>query len=205
MPGEVNRKKHEVIGLLLLMVAVLLLLCLVSYNPHDSSFNALSLKLSVDNKIGKLGAYVSDFLFQILGFSAFYLLLPLLILSWKLIFAVDSYSLSQDPGPFPVDSIHQRPSGAPPHQIGQRELHARRSHRCPDRRPPASESEPDRHRDCYCRVLGPGHFCVDNAHPGKLSQPACQKIRQPCTKPLATLSEVARKPETRSNCGQYRR
>jgi S-DNA-T family DNA segregation ATPase FtsK/SpoIIIE len=86
MPGEVNRKKHEVIGLLLLMVAVLLLLCLVSYNPHDSSFNALSLKLSVDNKIGKLGAYVSDFLFQILGFSAFYLLLPLLILSWKLIF-----------------------------------------------------------------------------------------------------------------------
>jgi len=85
MAGEVNRKKHEVLGFLLAIIALLLLLCLVSYNPHDSSFNALSLKLSVDNRIGKVGAYVSDFLFQTFGFSAFFLLVPLVILSWKLI------------------------------------------------------------------------------------------------------------------------
>ncbi len=85
MAGEVNRKKHEVLGFLLAIIALLLLLCLVSYDAHDSSFNALSLKLSVDNKIGKAGAYVSDFLFQTFGFPAFFLLMPLGILSWKLI------------------------------------------------------------------------------------------------------------------------
>ncbi|MBP1624656.1 MAG: FtsK/SpoIIIE family protein, partial [Acidobacteria bacterium] len=86
MPGEDNSKKHEFIGVFLLIVAILLLLCLVSYNPRDSSFNALSLKLTVDNMIGKLGAHVSDFLFQVFGYAAFILPLPLLILSWKLIF-----------------------------------------------------------------------------------------------------------------------
>jgi DNA segregation ATPase FtsK/SpoIIIE, S-DNA-T family len=86
MPGEASTKKHEVIGVLLLIFALLLLLCLVSYNPHDSSLNALSLKLTIDNKIGRFGAYVSDFLFQLLGYPAFLLVIPLLVLSWKLIF-----------------------------------------------------------------------------------------------------------------------
>ena len=86
MPREVNGKKHEFIGVLLVIVAVLLLLCLVSYNPRDPSFNTLSLKLPVDNQIGKIGAYVSDFLFQIFGFSAFLLPIPLFVLSWKFMF-----------------------------------------------------------------------------------------------------------------------
>jgi len=80
------KKRHEFIGVLLLLLAILLLLCLLTYNPQDSSFNALSLKLTIENKIGKLGAYVSDFLFQLFGFPAFLLPLPLLILGAKLIF-----------------------------------------------------------------------------------------------------------------------
>ncbi len=86
MPRESNAKRHEFIGVSLIILAVLVLICLVSYNPHDSSLNALSLKLPVDNKIGKFGAYISDFLFQVFGYSAFLLLLPLFILSFKLIF-----------------------------------------------------------------------------------------------------------------------
>jgi S-DNA-T family DNA segregation ATPase FtsK/SpoIIIE len=86
MSGEANTKKHEFIGILLFMVAVLLLLCLLSYNPRDSSFDSLSLNLAVNNKIGKIGAHVSDFLFQLFGFAAYYLLIPLLVLSWKLVF-----------------------------------------------------------------------------------------------------------------------
>ena len=87
MSGEASvKRRHEFIGVTLLLVAVLLLLCLLTYNPHDSSFNALSLKLTIDNKIGRLGAYVSDFLFQLFGFPAFLLIIPLFILSWKLIF-----------------------------------------------------------------------------------------------------------------------
>jgi DNA segregation ATPase FtsK/SpoIIIE, S-DNA-T family len=86
MSNEVNAKKHEFIGVILLLVAVLLLICLISYNPHDSSFNALSSKLLIENKIGKWGAYTSDTLFQIFGFAAYLLLFPLVIISWKLIF-----------------------------------------------------------------------------------------------------------------------
>jgi DNA segregation ATPase FtsK/SpoIIIE, S-DNA-T family len=86
MSEEIKTKKHEFIGVILLFIAVLLLLCLVSHNPRDSSFNSLSLKLFMDNKIGKLGAYVSDALFQLFGFGAFLLAVPLLILTWKLIF-----------------------------------------------------------------------------------------------------------------------
>jgi DNA segregation ATPase FtsK/SpoIIIE, S-DNA-T family len=86
MPGEMNSKKHEFIGVILLLIAVLLLFCLVSHNPGDPSLNTLSSKPAVDNKIGKLGAFVSDILFQLLGFVSFILLVPLLILGWKLIF-----------------------------------------------------------------------------------------------------------------------
>jgi len=86
MPHEHNAKRHEFIGVFLLIVAVLVLVCLLSYNPHDSSLNVLSAKMP-DNRIGKIGAYTSDILFQVFGFSAFLLPLPLFILSWKFIFA----------------------------------------------------------------------------------------------------------------------
>lgn len=86
MASEASTKRHEFLGVLILIVALLLLLCLVSYNPHDSSMNALSLKLTIDNKIGRIGAYVSDFLFQLFGYPAFLLLIPLVFLGWNLAF-----------------------------------------------------------------------------------------------------------------------
>jgi S-DNA-T family DNA segregation ATPase FtsK/SpoIIIE len=87
MPRESNAKRHEFIGVLTIILALLVLLCLLSYSPHDSSLNALSLKLSVDNIIGRFGAYVSDLLFQVFGYSALLLPVPLFIIGWKLIFA----------------------------------------------------------------------------------------------------------------------
>ena len=85
MAGELNAKKHEFIGVFLLLIAVLLFLCLATYNPGDSSLNSLSLKSTFENKIGRIGAYISDFLFQIFGFTAYLLLAPLLILGVKFI------------------------------------------------------------------------------------------------------------------------
>ena len=85
MPRDASTKKHEFIGIFLLLVAVLLVICLFSYNSSDSSFNVLSSKVP-DNSIGKLGAYTSDLLFQVFGFSAFIFPVPLFILSWKFIF-----------------------------------------------------------------------------------------------------------------------
>ncbi len=85
MSGELNAKKHEFIGVILLLTAVLLLLCLATYNPDDPSFNSLSSSTTFENQIGRFGAYVSDFLLQIFGYTAYLLLAPLVILGIKLI------------------------------------------------------------------------------------------------------------------------
>ncbi len=78
-------KRHEYIGVLGLLVTILLFFCLVSYNPSDSSFNSIFNKAGAENRIGRVGAIVSDLLFQAMGLSAFLLLIPMVILSWKLI------------------------------------------------------------------------------------------------------------------------
>ena len=78
-------KRHEIFGVLLLTLSVLLFGCLISYNPRDSSFNGLFYKMTADNRVGRIGAYASDVLFQVFGMSAFLLLVPMLILSWRLI------------------------------------------------------------------------------------------------------------------------
>ncbi len=85
MPGELSEKKHEFIGVFILLIGVLLLLCLASYNPGDPSMNSLSLTSTFENKIGRLGAYISDFLFQVFGFTAFLLLVPIGVLGCKLL------------------------------------------------------------------------------------------------------------------------
>ncbi len=85
MAREITAKRHEIIGVLVLTVAVLLFICLVSYDARDPSINAISYKLRADNMAGRIGAHVSDFLLQIFGYSTYLLLFPLAILSWKLI------------------------------------------------------------------------------------------------------------------------
>ena len=85
MSTEMNPKRHEILGVLLLLLASLLLVALATYNSRDPSFNVVSYKFSADNRVGRIGAYVSDSFFQALGFSAFILLIPLAIVGWKLI------------------------------------------------------------------------------------------------------------------------
>ena len=92
MAREMAAKRHEFIGVLLLTVALLLFVCLASYDARDSSLNALSYKLRADNMAGKIGAHVSDFLFQLFGYSAYLLLCPLAILSWKLVLGHEIHS-----------------------------------------------------------------------------------------------------------------
>ena len=85
MPLHAAAKRHEYIGVLGLVATILLFFCLISYNPQDSSWNALFDKAGAYNRIGKVGAIVSDILFQAIGLAAFLLLIPMAILSWKLI------------------------------------------------------------------------------------------------------------------------
>ncbi|MDI9612281.1 MAG: DNA translocase FtsK 4TM domain-containing protein [Acidobacteriota bacterium] len=85
MSGE-TKKRHEFLGVALLVLAVLLVLCLLTHHSGDHSLNTLSSAPTVANKAGRLGALVSDLLYQALGFASFLLLVPLTVVSWKLVF-----------------------------------------------------------------------------------------------------------------------
>ena len=81
-----NKRFNEVVGFLLMTLAVLVALSLISYSPHDVAFNVAAPPpdgpLS-HNWIGPVGAYSADFLFQLLGFAAFLLPAAVLILGWR--------------------------------------------------------------------------------------------------------------------------
>jgi S-DNA-T family DNA segregation ATPase FtsK/SpoIIIE len=73
-----HRPVNIFLGLVLTLVSVLLLLSLATYHSSDPSLNTatdLALPHAVRNWVGLLGAYLSDFLLQVLGITAF--LLPL--------------------------------------------------------------------------------------------------------------------------------
>ncbi len=81
-----NHRLNELIGFLGLTLAVLLTLALISYSPHDASFN-VSTPLpdghAPANWIGPVGAYGADLVFQAFGYAAFLLTLGLFGLGWR--------------------------------------------------------------------------------------------------------------------------
>src|ERR1700691_3625316 len=70
-----NKRFNEMIGFVGLSMAVLLALSLLSYSPHDASFN-VSAPIpgpgQARNWIGPVGAHSADLFFQFCGFSAFF-------------------------------------------------------------------------------------------------------------------------------------
>src|SRR5437899_12788476 len=75
-----NRRLNELVGFLLLAVAVLLFLALVSYSPLDNSWNTAAttpIASPARNWIGVVGAMTSDLMLQGAGITVF--LIPLMI------------------------------------------------------------------------------------------------------------------------------
>ncbi len=71
-----NNRLNELIGFLGVTIAVLMALALISYSPHDPSFNVSAQSpglQSAHNWIGPVGAYSADLLFQVFGYAAFLL------------------------------------------------------------------------------------------------------------------------------------
>jgi S-DNA-T family DNA segregation ATPase FtsK/SpoIIIE len=81
-----NRRLNELIGFLGLTAAVLLALALLSYSPHDSSFNVSSQLPDAHpakNWVGPAGAYGADIIFQAFGYAAFLLPVGIFGLGWR--------------------------------------------------------------------------------------------------------------------------
>jgi len=76
-----NKRLNELIGFLCLVLAVLLATALFTYWPTDTSLNVSANDVNAaqpHNKIGPVGAYSADLMFQALGYPAF--LLPMAFL-----------------------------------------------------------------------------------------------------------------------------
>lgn len=71
----------ELIGILFILIAVAVFLSLISYDPQDPSWASVSSSSqNVRNYLGKVGASLSEALFQLLGFGAFLLSLSFVYL-----------------------------------------------------------------------------------------------------------------------------
>ena len=74
------------VGFLGITLAVLIALALLSYSPHDSSFNVASQAPEshpARNWIGPAGAYGADVLFQVFGYAAFLLPMGICVLGLR--------------------------------------------------------------------------------------------------------------------------
>jgi DNA segregation ATPase FtsK/SpoIIIE, S-DNA-T family len=81
-----NKRLNELIGFLCVTMAILMALALLSYNPHDASFNVSAPPgggRPTQNWIGPAGAYGADLLFQVFGFAAFLLPMAMFGLGWR--------------------------------------------------------------------------------------------------------------------------
>ena len=80
--GPRNTRVNEIVAIGMIALALLLGLCLASYNPNDPSWNAAG-ETGAHNWIGAVGANVAAALFQSIGLASY--LLPFLILAaaWR--------------------------------------------------------------------------------------------------------------------------
>jgi S-DNA-T family DNA segregation ATPase FtsK/SpoIIIE len=77
---------NEVVAVVLIALSVLMFLSLATYNPKDPSWNSLGPEHSPSNLIGIVGAYLSDFLFQLFGLASFSLPIVLVAIAVRSFF-----------------------------------------------------------------------------------------------------------------------
>jgi DNA segregation ATPase FtsK/SpoIIIE, S-DNA-T family len=82
----VRRRLHETLGFGLLLAALLLTTALLSYDPHDPSFDT-AVDAAPHNFLGPQGAVIADLLRQ--GFGCAPFALPLVLVGWSLRLLLD--------------------------------------------------------------------------------------------------------------------
>ena len=77
--------KKEISGLFWMAAGLFLLLSLVSFNNNDPSFNNNLNPAQISNFCGRVGAYVSDLFYQIIGIPAMMIPFACLLFAWRLL------------------------------------------------------------------------------------------------------------------------
>lgn len=78
-----KRFSRDIIGLIWLSMGIFLSLALGSYHPTDPSLNAIGNSTQVQNYCGYFGSFIADILYQLLGMSAWVVVLGNLRIAWK--------------------------------------------------------------------------------------------------------------------------
>lgn len=78
---DFKRLKNELKGVIAILSGLFCLVSLITYSPRDPSLFTYSEK-AVQNYGGVIGANISDILFSIYGFSAFFI--PIFLVIWGL-------------------------------------------------------------------------------------------------------------------------
>ncbi len=85
---------YEILGLVLGAVGVLLFLCLISHHPSDPSFGSPQIAdFPIKNWVGKVGSFLSDFLYEWLGLASFWLSF--------IFFQLAAFAFRKEPHPSP--------------------------------------------------------------------------------------------------------
>lgn len=80
-----SERWREILGILLLALALFFILCLFSYDPSDPSFaNAVRGKTRIGNLCGTVGSYSADALIRFMGASALWLPTLLIVIAVRL-------------------------------------------------------------------------------------------------------------------------
>ena len=86
LAGPVRRSRaREYLAVILAAIALFLLVCLLSYDPRDPSFNVATSRVQVSNLGGLTGSYLADALVQILGISALIVPVALFVMAVRLV------------------------------------------------------------------------------------------------------------------------
>ncbi len=96
VPPSKTSHTLEIGGIFLLLLGLLFGISLLTYHPTDPSFSTVTTNPTVQNAIGKVGAFASDILFQVVGISAYFI--PAILILWGVGY------FKKEAQPFPVRS-----------------------------------------------------------------------------------------------------
>jgi DNA segregation ATPase FtsK/SpoIIIE, S-DNA-T family len=86
-----HRGRNDIIGIVLMGCAILLLISLLSYDPHDSAKNHLPVNNPVHNWVGPFGSWIADVWLKGVGLSAYAVPFLLVFVGFGCFFEMMSY------------------------------------------------------------------------------------------------------------------
>ena len=74
-----------IIGMAFISSAIFLILSILFHNDNDPSFSVVSTNQIIENKMGIVGAYISDFSIKFFGIVSFFIALLLIKIAFNII------------------------------------------------------------------------------------------------------------------------